>query len=465
MSADDLWSPGTFMNELFSYYDAHASAPHYFVLSSGINLFPMTRVWRELLDLEVEQKLAYPWYTSPLGFPLSSRAVQARETFAATEGKLTSDQFALLPCMTIGAAQAVAIAFAYLAEACRTRSVLLPGFNHPIFEQLARHHHFTLFELIGEGTDSLPTLPAAAAVAQTIQEQRPGVVVLVHPNNPSGEIYTEAELATIFHAARQAESFLLLDQVGQLPVSYETWININKLILSTRVQDRTILVQSFSKSESIPGFRIGYLAIPPALETFVTRFQQLMIMNPQLALSLPVFLSSLARCLFLGTRLQWSGQEGNLYLARFFSGLGRLSLGELSSRLAQVLAPASLLTLSERYSQEHLKNYQSVCANQRYMHEQLGRYISRKTELKGGFNCLVEFEPFAHRDEFAVCQQVFQATGIALLPESSFRVYRARRANFWVRVSLAAPETLFQERIDKLAGCLAQQRFLTARHP
>ena len=456
MATENVWSPGSFMNELFSYYDAHASSPHYFVLSSGINLFPMTQVWRELIHQEIEQMLAYPFYTSPLGFPASSRAVMVREIFAATEGRVTSDEFVFTPCMTIGAAQAVAMAFAYLATDSRASSVLLLGLNHPIFEQLARHYHFAISEMIGEQADSLTTLPRAEVVAQAILEQRPGIVVLVHPNNPSGEIYTEAELATIFRAARQTESLLLLDQVGQLSISYEAWVNINKVIISTQTQAQAILVQSFSKSESIPGFRAGYLAVPPAMEEFAARFQQLMIMNPQTILSLPIFLSSLARCLFLGTRMKWLNDERRRYLARFFSGLGALSLGELPSPLARQLSPSSLLELSERYMLEHLKNYETIRANQCYMCEKLQRYITRRTELKGGFNCLVEFEPFAGRDEFTVCREIFQATRIALLPESSFRVYRARRRNFWVRVSLAVPEASFQEGIDKLAGFLAR---------
>lgn len=450
MATDALWSPSAFMNDLFACYDAHAAMPHYFVLSSGINLLPMTQVWRELIQLEIEQQLTYPFYTSPLGFPLSTRAVLVREVFAATEGRVASEQFAPAVCMTVGAAQAVAIVFAYLAEHGRDRSVLLLGLNHPIFEQLARHYHFAIDELIGEETTV--TLPSAARVAQAIEEHRPGLVVLVQPNNPSGEIYTEAELATIFRAARRTESFLLLDQVGQLPIACQAWVNLTKALLATRTQQQAALVQSFSKGESIPGFRLGYLAIPPALAAFVTRLQQLTIMNPPLTLSLPVFLSSLARCLFLGGWLQWSGDESQQYLTRFFSGLGRLSLGECPPELEQHLAPASLHALSQRYIQEHLRNGETLCANQRYLQDRLGRYITRRTELKGGFNCLIECEPFARKDEFTVCQQVFQATGVALLPESSFRVYRAHRENFWVRVSLAVPETTFQAGIDRLAA-------------
>lgn len=464
MHRDDLWSPGQFMDELFHYYDTHSSSPNYFVLSSGINLFPLTRTWKKLIYLEIEQRLTYPFYTSPLGFPCSTRAVMARETFAATEGKVYSDEFALTACMTIGAAQAVAIVFAYLASQYQTPSMLLLGLNHPLFEQLARHYHIAITELIGEERDTSPTLPCAEIVAQEILRVKPGVVVLVQPNNPSGEVYTEAELTTIFCAARETEALLLLDQVGQLPISFDPWININKAIVSTQTQSLAILAQSFSKTDGIPGFRIGYLAVPPAMVEFVTRYQQRTIMNPPTALTLPIFLASLARCIFLGEQMEWLRDAGKRYLARFFSGLGKISLGELPACVAQELAPTSLLDLSNEYIAEQLQNYTVMQENQRYLLMKLQPYISRKTACKGGFNCLVEFAPFAHKDEFTVCRELFQSTQIALLPESSFRVYKhTRHNNFWVRVSLAVPQIVFQENIDTLERFLARQRSAIAR--
>ncbi len=366
--------------------------------------------------------------------------------------------------MTIGAAQAVAIAFAYLASHMHPPSILLLGLNHPLFEQLARHYHLSIVEMIGEERDTLTTLPHAELVAQEILRTRPGMVVLVQPNNPSGEVYTEAELATIFRAAKQTESLLLLDQVGLLPISFDSWININKALISTQTQTQAILVQSFSKTDSIPGFRIGYLAVPPALSEFVTQHQQLTIMNPPTVLTLPVFLSSLAQCLFLGERMKWLHDKHKLFLARFFYGFGKMSLGELPAQIEQALSPTSLLSSSHEYREEHLQNYATLKENQRYLCEKLQPYISRKTARQGGFNFLVEFEPFERKDELSVCRELFQATNIAILPESSFRVsQRVRKDNFWVRISLAAPQIDFQATIDTLARFLAQQHLSSTK--
>jgi aspartate/methionine/tyrosine aminotransferase len=132
------------------------------------------------------------------------------------------------------------------------------------------------------------------------------------------------------------------------------------------------------------------------------------------------------------------------------------------------IAPAALLEEMHRrmcadgFDRDHVRyvSYQqeigrAIQQNHDCVLERLGKYLARATNLQGGFNCLVELEPFTGKDEDEVSRQLFEETGVAILTESCFRVSPRHRPNFWVRMSLAAPPDRFATAVDRLAGFLA----------
>jgi arginine:pyruvate transaminase len=80
------------------------------------------------------------------------------------------------------------------------------------------------------------------------------------PNNPSGVILSESELAAIGNIARQHDLWLVSDEVyaglapgGRVPS------------LASHLPDRVVTLGSLSKSHSMPGFRAGWLVGPREL--------------------------------------------------------------------------------------------------------------------------------------------------------------------------------------------------------
>ncbi len=80
------------------------------------------------------------------------------------------------------------------------------------------------------------------------------------PNNPSGVILSESELAAIGEIARDHQLWLVSDEVyaglapgGKVPS------------LATTLPDRVVTLGSLSKSHSMPGFRAGWLVGPAEL--------------------------------------------------------------------------------------------------------------------------------------------------------------------------------------------------------
>jgi aspartate/methionine/tyrosine aminotransferase len=80
------------------------------------------------------------------------------------------------------------------------------------------------------------------------------------PNNPSGIVLSEAELAVIAEIARRHDLWLVSDEVyaglapgGRVPS------------LAARLPDRVVTLSSLSKSHSMPGWRAGWLVGPREL--------------------------------------------------------------------------------------------------------------------------------------------------------------------------------------------------------
>jgi aspartate/methionine/tyrosine aminotransferase len=361
-------------------------------------------------------------------------------------------------CMTLGASQAVAAVFDYWAAAGGKRATFV-GLNYGLFERLARHQGFAIRELLGEEGDG-NTLPPADEVVRSMRSDGPSLVVLVTPNNPSGEQYRPEAISQVLRAAVETGSLVLLDQVGQMPLAQDSWLNVGELIALEGAQDAAVVVNSFSKSDGVPGFRLGYLLGPERVARHAARYQLLSTMNPPTVPLLPPFFSLLSRCVHTAEGLGWAVPAGRGPLLSFAQHMLEVTtaiappavLDEMNRRLSEV----GFAFDHDRYAAHQEEVGRAVRQNHACVFDRLGSYLSRATLLQGGFNFLVELEPFAGRDEDEVCRRLFDETAVAILTESCFRVSPRRRPNFWVRMSLAAPTDRFAGAVDRLAGFMAR---------
>lgn len=83
------------------------------------------------------------------------------------------------------------------------------------------------------------------------------LIIINSPSNPTGEIGTYSELLAITNL----NSMVMTDEIYSDIVygDYQSYYDIAD-------KDKTILVSGFSKSYSMTGWRIGYMAFPPGLE-------------------------------------------------------------------------------------------------------------------------------------------------------------------------------------------------------
>lgn len=94
-------------------------------------------------------------------------------------------------------------------------------------------------------------------------EQRPKALVLCNPANPSGKVFTRAELEYIAGLAAEFDTFVLTDEVYEhiiYPPTTHTYF-----AALPGMFERTLSCSSLSKTYSITGWRLGYVIAPANL--------------------------------------------------------------------------------------------------------------------------------------------------------------------------------------------------------
>lgn len=92
------------------------------------------------------------------------------------------------------------------------------------------------------------------------------LIILNYPHNPTGGTLTRSDLELIADAARERDIAVLADEIYINFLYDGEFFSIAAL---PGMADRTIILDGFSKSYSMTGWRLGYGIVPPALfDTF-----------------------------------------------------------------------------------------------------------------------------------------------------------------------------------------------------
>ena len=101
------------------------------------------------------------------------------------------------------------------------------------------------------------------------------MVVIPYPNNPTGAILTKSELEEIAEVLRGTDIVVLSDEI-YAEMCYEgSHVSIASL---PDMQERTIVVNGFSKAYAMTGWRLGFLCAPTPLVKQMLKIHQYAIM-------------------------------------------------------------------------------------------------------------------------------------------------------------------------------------------
>lgn len=105
------------------------------------------------------------------------------------------------------------------------------------------------------------------------------VFILNSPSNPTGCVYNEDELKEIARICVDRKIFVISDEIYE-KIIFDNLKHTSIASLGKDIYDYTITVNGLSKSYSMTGWRIGYLAGPVDIVEAVSKFQDHSTSNP-----------------------------------------------------------------------------------------------------------------------------------------------------------------------------------------
>jgi len=105
------------------------------------------------------------------------------------------------------------------------------------------------------------------------------LLILNSPSNPTGTVYDEKELFSIAELASERGIYVLSDEIYE-KILYDGARHVSVASFNKKIYDLTITVNGVSKTYSMTGWRIGYLAGPQEVVTAIDNLQSHSTSNP-----------------------------------------------------------------------------------------------------------------------------------------------------------------------------------------
>lgn len=98
------------------------------------------------------------------------------------------------------------------------------------------------------------------------------LLILCNPTNPTGTVYTKDELIELTKIIDGKDIYILADEIYE-KIVYDDFKFCSVASISPTVKEKTITINGCSKSYSMTGWRLGYVAAPENIATAINIYQ------------------------------------------------------------------------------------------------------------------------------------------------------------------------------------------------
>ena len=218
-------------------------------------LEPPAKFKEVLMELAADKSHGAHMYMSNAGF------VETRKAVADFVGKLSNISFGPDDIiMTVGAAGALNVVL---------KTILDPGDEVIIPSPYFMEYNFYIdnFGGLPKVVNTTKDFSLDLSAIENAMNQNTKAVLINTPNNPTGSVYSEEDLINLGkvlmqYKQRYGKSIYLISDEPYSKIVYDGM----KSPSIFNVYSESILVTSFSKDLSLPGERIGYIAVHPQVE-------------------------------------------------------------------------------------------------------------------------------------------------------------------------------------------------------
>ncbi|HWR06864.1 pyridoxal phosphate-dependent aminotransferase [Sporomusa sp.] len=226
---------------------------------------------------------------------------------------------------------------------------------------------------------------------EAVWSSRTKAIIINSPHNPTGRVFDKEELTIVADFCQRYGLVVITDEIYD-EILFDG-ITLPRLWAIPGMRERTIIINGFSKTYSVTGWRLGYIAAPAYLTKGI-----------------------------------------------------RITHNYLTISAAAPLQHAVVATIgfTETYYQELKKNYQ---VRRDLLLEGLGKLNIPCSVPQGGYFLLADFSHFGWSNDVAFAKRLIETVGVAAVPLSGF--YHAPPGNSRILLRFA-----FCKRTETLQGAL-----------
>ena len=179
--------------------------------------------------------------------------------------------------VTVGGSEAIDLCLRALV--CPGDEVLIPQPSFVCYEPLSVMAGGTAVPIVTKAEDGFRLTAEALRAALTPKTK---LLILPYPNNPTGGVMRKEHLEAIAAVLRDTDVMVLSDEIyGGLTYGFAPHVSIASL---PGMRERTVLVDGFSKSFAMTGWRLGYACAPaPVMKPMVKLHQFALMCAPTTA--------------------------------------------------------------------------------------------------------------------------------------------------------------------------------------
>lgn len=174
--------------------------------------------------------------------------------------------------VTVGGSEAIDVGLRAMINPGQGEEVLIPQPSYVSYEPCAilAGAKPVIIELKNENEFRLTAKELREAITDKTK-----VLILPFPNNPTGAIMERKDLEEIAEVIREKDIFVISDEIYS-ELSYKgEHVSITNI---PGMKERTILINGFSKSYAMTGWRLGYACGPEEVITQMVKIHQFAIM-------------------------------------------------------------------------------------------------------------------------------------------------------------------------------------------
>ncbi len=108
---------------------------------------------------------------------------------------------------------------------------------------------------------------------RTAFNEKTKAIIICNPNNPTGKVFTPDELSFIAELCKEFDALCFTDEIYE-HILYERdgeQLKHTSIAQLEGMRERTVIVNSMSKTYSVTGWRVGYCIAPPAITNAIRK--------------------------------------------------------------------------------------------------------------------------------------------------------------------------------------------------